>query len=150
MKRLLHSNLASSWVKSLWGYCYSEEEKDVQTTAQCGFYRKYISTVRPYREVLKEPCSHYICGHFREDASFLLPLLVLIVLVSRAWWCQAVVKAISCSQTWEESRYSKAFMWPYCVFPPWKCALKGQTEESPGGLHSSKTLLLTSDFLANG
>lgn len=39
----------------------------------------------PYRKVLEEPCSHYICGHFGEDASFLLPLLVLIILVSRAW-----------------------------------------------------------------
>lgn len=38
----------------------------------------------PYRKVLEEPCSHYICGHFGEDASFLLPLFVLIILVSRA------------------------------------------------------------------
>lgn len=37
-----------------------------------------------YRKVLEEPRSHYICGHFGEDASFLLPLLVLVILVSRA------------------------------------------------------------------
>ena len=49
----------------------------------------------PYRKVLEEPRSHNICGHFREDASFLLPLLVLIILVSSAWWCQAVVEAVS-------------------------------------------------------
>lgn len=38
----------------------------------------------PYREVLEKPRSHYICGHFGEDASFLLPLLVLIIFVSCA------------------------------------------------------------------
>ncbi len=38
----------------------------------------------PYRKVLEEPCSHYICGHFGEDASFLLPLFVLVILISCA------------------------------------------------------------------
>lgn len=58
-----------------------------------------IQCKSPYRKVLEKPGSHYICGYFGKDASFLLPLFIVIILISRAWRCQTVVQAVSCNKS---------------------------------------------------
>lgn len=54
-----------------------------------------------YRQVLEEPCPHNVGRHFREDAPFFIPLLLLVgvVVISCAGWRHTVVQPVTCQNT---------------------------------------------------
>ena len=77
----------------------ARQEASLQTVA---LMERSLADIFPHREVLEEPRSHDVCGHFGKDSSLLLSLLVLVVLIPRAWRCEAVVKTVSWESAEEE------------------------------------------------
>lgn len=58
-----------------------------------------------HRQVLEEPSSHDICGHFREDPPLLVvpPVSVRLVLLTCAGRGHASIETIACRETMESS-----------------------------------------------